>query len=978
MCHHTREPTVLSRVSCRPSHLNIDRFHQPCLIPWRTPYCHRNTAGLGRDRWGLSSLYQVAATYPLWAPDCHADWKVTRKDVNSSFPPCVCVVFLWAHFESLWATHSLPSLDGTGVLWVLTGTHRCDTPIQAGWWEHQSASSFLLWSGYWWTCWREVMKKTKSLHPSMVSGLRARATWFARHHSNINCSDCCARPAELILKQWLFAVRLELFCIRHCSCTSNCLRFNHGLHCISRFVEFERVVHVCWFNFSWDLGLLLTVTRDASDRPKTDPSSLDAPTQPLSPSRAYSPTVRVCASTSALRRAPGNSWLSALHHSWRSLPLYKHCAVWLIRFSNSAVSMTSVFHTGFTCPRSSLPSTPPWWPAAQSCQNCHHHRWLPALREHHQLLSVNTGETATSITVVMFPRRCWNHTLDCFDDFHELNLRLANILWSLCSHGTCCGQVWARGYRLTCNWCNVFADVRNFGVIVLDNNLHRSKVWAHGFDPRTFGLWATRCKVCLHCSNVLSDRIARAFLIPAISTTRVCDFSSYVITLSTHISFNSLRYSSTADNSACAESLTMINSPNDFLIRSSPAPYASRPVNDHLKLSSQPSAFELLHVTLWSFSAKQPSSPHCHRRTRWTKRECSWRNPALHGDIHNLFDDALLHSFLWNNLDRVHVLFLDPLDNLNLIHLMLYCWNVYDVLTDLSPATKCSWCWLHSWGTIASPPRSPSQSVNYFTRHLVVHPTRDLLNDSRNGLVIPPARSQRALLNPRVRALRRLERQCLPPWRTTGTRHLRTDLSCPLSVPSGMFLTKQHCCLSSPRCSWFTGLLRSVAGSLTLVLDQSIIVLLVGRLCGYFVDHVAVYGSSGTFTRSFLSACRCTRSQDRCASPCACSETQARVVSGTHMCLCLLLAMLFSCLQLALLFSCLQLALLFVFLFSVIIQTVHFTQTVSFSWSCVRSTASLRCASARSSLRLRTLFHVLRVDWWSQAPHTPLLRALRV
>ena len=55
------------------------------------------------------------------------------------------------------------------------------------------------------------------------------------------------------------------------------------------------------------LGLLLTVTRDASDRPKADPSSLDAPTQPLCPSRAYSPTVRVCASSSALRRAPGSS-----------------------------------------------------------------------------------------------------------------------------------------------------------------------------------------------------------------------------------------------------------------------------------------------------------------------------------------------------------------------------------------------------------------------------------------------------------------------------------------------------------------------------------------------------------------------------------------------------------------------------------------------------------------------------------------------
>ena len=40
---------VLSRVSCLPLHLIFDRFHQPCLLPWRTPYCHRNTAGLGRD-----------------------------------------------------------------------------------------------------------------------------------------------------------------------------------------------------------------------------------------------------------------------------------------------------------------------------------------------------------------------------------------------------------------------------------------------------------------------------------------------------------------------------------------------------------------------------------------------------------------------------------------------------------------------------------------------------------------------------------------------------------------------------------------------------------------------------------------------------------------------------------------------------------------------------------------------------------------
>ena len=36
MCHHTQEPTVLSRLSCRPPHLNVDRFHEPCLLPGRT------------------------------------------------------------------------------------------------------------------------------------------------------------------------------------------------------------------------------------------------------------------------------------------------------------------------------------------------------------------------------------------------------------------------------------------------------------------------------------------------------------------------------------------------------------------------------------------------------------------------------------------------------------------------------------------------------------------------------------------------------------------------------------------------------------------------------------------------------------------------------------------------------------------------------------------------------------------------------
>ena len=42
--------TTLGRRRSCPSHLTIDRFHQPCLLPWRAPHCHRNTAGVGRER----------------------------------------------------------------------------------------------------------------------------------------------------------------------------------------------------------------------------------------------------------------------------------------------------------------------------------------------------------------------------------------------------------------------------------------------------------------------------------------------------------------------------------------------------------------------------------------------------------------------------------------------------------------------------------------------------------------------------------------------------------------------------------------------------------------------------------------------------------------------------------------------------------------------------------------------------------------
>ena len=103
MCHHTREPTVLSKVSCRPPHLNFDRFHQPCLLPGPTsrigedcrfPVPPNNTLPLRAAR--LFLLLRLTRGF------CHDDYTVPRQDVKSSFPPCTChpPVWVFAHTGS--------------------------------------------------------------------------------------------------------------------------------------------------------------------------------------------------------------------------------------------------------------------------------------------------------------------------------------------------------------------------------------------------------------------------------------------------------------------------------------------------------------------------------------------------------------------------------------------------------------------------------------------------------------------------------------------------------------------------------------------------------------------------------------------------------------------------------------------------------------------------------------------------------------
>ena len=119
----------------------------------------------------------------------------------------------------------------------------------------------------------------------------------------------------------------------------------------------------------------------------------------------------------------------------------------------------------------------------------------------------------------------------------------------------------------------------------------------------------TRCRVWVHRHTTLSERVDRASLTPAILVTRLCNFSSYVMALTTHMPFDSAKYSPTADNSALAQSLTLANSSAVCSIRSFPASCASRPVNDQLDTC----CLELLVLLLcrWQFTGKLRAVSFC-------------------------------------------------------------------------------------------------------------------------------------------------------------------------------------------------------------------------------------------------------------------------------------------------------------------------------------------------------------------------------
>ena len=80
----------MSRVSCRPSHLNFDSFHQPCLLPWRTPYCHRNTAwaGVGEDCRPRTTWRPLALFGQPGSPSFATHWRFLPRRLDGTTAGC--------------------------------------------------------------------------------------------------------------------------------------------------------------------------------------------------------------------------------------------------------------------------------------------------------------------------------------------------------------------------------------------------------------------------------------------------------------------------------------------------------------------------------------------------------------------------------------------------------------------------------------------------------------------------------------------------------------------------------------------------------------------------------------------------------------------------------------------------------------------------------------------------------------------------
>ena len=99
MCHHTRDPTVLSRVSRHPRLWVLTVFTSLACYPG-APLLPPKQGWLGQGQVRTvvpaprgDHLPLRAARFFLLATHwryCHADWTVPRQDVNSSFLPHVC------------------------------------------------------------------------------------------------------------------------------------------------------------------------------------------------------------------------------------------------------------------------------------------------------------------------------------------------------------------------------------------------------------------------------------------------------------------------------------------------------------------------------------------------------------------------------------------------------------------------------------------------------------------------------------------------------------------------------------------------------------------------------------------------------------------------------------------------------------------------------------------------------------------------
>ena len=128
--YHTQEPTVLSRLSVPPIPLNVDKFHQPLLLHWRTSLVELNATEQGQVRTVISRItwrpLTCSCKRPSLFPCVEQEVLTTPASCCFALPPS-CGHPAEKVFARRFGTLASPPPPVEGIPWELH--HLCQSDV---------------------------------------------------------------------------------------------------------------------------------------------------------------------------------------------------------------------------------------------------------------------------------------------------------------------------------------------------------------------------------------------------------------------------------------------------------------------------------------------------------------------------------------------------------------------------------------------------------------------------------------------------------------------------------------------------------------------------------------------------------------------------------------------------------------------------------------------------------------------------------